>query len=168
MIQVTCTNCNILFYKYKSQQRSKNNFCSHTCAASYNNAKRIQYTLCCTVCSKQLFRNSEQFCSHSCHQYYKHLEYIHNWKLELETGLSGKQVSSHIRRYLFKKYNNSCQKCKWSVVNKYTNRIPLTVHHIDGDYRNTKEENLQLLCPNCHTLTPNFGSRNTNKVSRYQ
>ena len=27
---------------------------------------------------------------------------------------------------------------------------------------NNSEENLQLLCPNCHSLTENFGSRNIN------
>ena len=37
-------------------------------------------------------------------------------------------------------------------------RIPLEIHHIDGDCTNNKMENLQLLCPNCHSLTSNFGS----------
>ena len=27
---------------------------------------------------------------------------------------------------------------------------------------NNSEENLQLLCPNCHSLTENFGARNQN------
>ncbi len=27
---------------------------------------------------------------------------------------------------------------------------------------NNSEDNLQLLCPNCHALTENFGSRNKN------
>ena len=29
--------------------------------------------------------------------------------------------------------------------------------HIDG---NNEESNLQLLCPNCHSLTPTFGALN--------
>ena len=36
------------------------------------------------------------------------------------------------------------------------------MHHIDGDCTNNKMENLQLLCPNCHSLTSNFGSLNKN------
>lgn len=40
------------------------------------------------------------------------------------------------------------------------NPIPLEVHHIDGDKLNNVLENLQLLCPNCHTLTPNWGGKN--------
>jgi hypothetical protein len=26
------------------------------------------------------------------------------------------------------------------------------LHHIDGNYKNTTEENLQIVCPNCHSL----------------
>lgn len=34
--------------------------------------------------------------------------------------------------------------------------INLEVHHIDGDRTNNELDNLQLLCPNCHSYTPNF------------
>jgi len=34
---VCCQQCNKEFYKTPSQIRSKNNFCSHSCAATYNN-----------------------------------------------------------------------------------------------------------------------------------
>ena len=68
----------------------------------------------------------------------------------------------YIRRYLFEKYNNSCQQCGWSKTNIHTELVPLQIHHIDGDCTNNKENNLELLCPNCHALTENFGSRNKN------
>lgn len=35
-------------------------------------------------------------------------------------------------------------------------KIPLQIHHIDGDSENNELENLQLLCPNCHALTENY------------
>jgi predicted HNH restriction endonuclease len=38
-------------------------------------------------------------------------------------------------------------------MNPYSKKIPLEVEHIDGNYMNSKEENLTLLCPNCHSLT---------------
>jgi len=34
--------------------------------------------------------------------------------------------------------------------------IPLELHHIDGNQTNVSLDNLQLLCPNCHTLTDNY------------
>ena len=36
------------------------------------------------------------------------------------------------------------------------------IHHIDGNCLNNDESNLQVLCPNCHAMTENFGSRNKN------
>ncbi len=34
------------------------------------------------------------------------------------------------------------------------------MNHIDGNSENNKEKNLELLCPNCHSLTPNFKGLN--------
>lgn len=34
--------------------------------------------------------------------------------------------------------------------------IPIQVHHINGDHFDNRIENLQLLCPNCHSLTDTF------------
>lgn len=48
-------------------------------------------------------------------------------------------------------------------MNTKTGKIPLEVNHIDGNAKNNIEENLELLCPNCHSLTHNF--RNLNKKS---
>lgn len=35
----------------------------------------------------------------------------------------------------------------------------LQLHHIDGNRENNKEENLALLCPNCHTQTENWAGK---------
>lgn len=61
---------------------------------------------------------------------------------------------------MHEKYSDKCQKCGWHEVNPFTNKIPLQVHHINGDALDNREENLQLLCPNCHSLTDNYGSLN--------
>lgn len=39
------------------------------------------------------------------------------------------------------------------------NPITLEVHHKDGDKLNNNLDNLQLLCPNCHSMTSNWKSR---------
>jgi hypothetical protein len=90
--------------------------------------------------------------------------YIESWKAGKETGMKGSSsISSHIRRYLFDKYGNSCCLCGWNKVNPYTGRVPLEVNHIDGDFRNNKEKNLELICPNCHSLTGTYKSRNNGR-----
>ena len=38
--------------------------------------------------------------------------------------------------------------------------LVLQLDHINGDYRDNRLENLRLLCPNCHSQTETFGSKN--------
>ena len=51
---------------------------------------------------------------------------------------------------------------KWSKTNPYTGNIPLEIDHIDGNYKNNNEDNLILLCPNCHSLTETYKGANLN------
>jgi RNA polymerase subunit RPABC4/transcription elongation factor Spt4 len=37
--------------------------------------------------------------------------------------------------------------------------LALELHHINGDRNDNRVENLQLICPNCHSITPNWGGR---------
>jgi len=117
-------------------------------------------------CGKEFehrYTSNNKFCSIKCQQEYEYVEYIKRWKNGEETGLSGKYgISSHIRRYLFEKYDGKCQICGWNEENPVTHKVPLQIHHIDGDCTNNKEENLQLLCPNHHSLTETFGNLNEN------
>ena len=54
-----------------------------------------------------------------------------------------------------------CEKCR--RIEWEGQRIPLCVHHIDGNHINNQIENLQVLCPNCHAQTDNYCGRNKNK-----
>jgi hypothetical protein len=42
---------------------------------------------------------------------------------------------------------------------------PITLHvdHIDGNWKNNEIKNLRFLCPNCHSQTGTFGSKNKTK-----
>lgn len=116
----------------------------------------------CLNCKKPIERKNK-FCSSYCQKEFEYKEYIGKWKSNLETGLRGDyQISMHIKKYLFRKYNNKCARCGWGETNVYTERIPLEVEHIDGNYKNNKEENLILLCPNCHSLTSTYKGANLN------
>ncbi len=123
-------------------------------------AGKVHY---CLNCGKVLSNRHAKYCSNICQSDYQHKQYINRWKSGEETGLRGEYgISPHIRRYLMDKYSCKCQLCGWGKINPYTNVVPLQIHHIDGNSLNNSESNLQLLCPNCHTLTENFGSRNKN------
>ena len=129
---------------------------------TFNKGKGKKYV--CINCGKEFFDSeskNRKYCSHECQKEYDYKIYINNWKNGYENGVSGLYgISEHIRKYLFEKNNCKCQKCGWGEENEYSHQIPLQIHHIDGDYTNNKEENLQLLCPNCHSLTNTFGRLN--------
>lgn len=38
-------------------------------------------------------------------------------------------------------------------------KIPLDLHHINGDHFDNRLENLIILCPNCHRMTKNWGGK---------
>lgn len=110
----------------------------------------------CQNC-KNTVNNRNKFCSNLCQKDYEYKKFIEKWKFGKISGMRGEyQLSNHIKRYLFNKYSNKCARCGWGEKNKYTNNIPLEIEHIDGDYKNNKEENLILLCPNCHSLTSTY------------
>ena len=37
--------------------------------------------------------------------------------------------------------------------------IVLQIHHLDGNHKNNSVDNLQLLCPNCHTQTDTYSNK---------
>lgn len=114
----------------------------------------------CLFCGKDI-PNRNKYCNNHCQSEYEHQQWINRWKKGEETGIRGKYLTSkHIRRYILEKYNNKCTVCGWSEVNPFTHTIPLEVEHIDGNYMNNKEDNLTLLCPNCHSLTSTYKGAN--------
>ena len=120
--------------------------------------RKIHY---CKNCAKELNERHKTYCDIYCHKVYQYKQYIERWKLGLETGLSGKyQLSNYIHRYMREKYDNKCSRCGWGEVNPYTNKVPLEVEHIDGNYLNNSEDNLDLICPNCHSLTSTYRALN--------
>ena len=117
----------------------------------------------CLNCNKQISKRSK-YCSNKCQKEFQYKTYIQNWKKGKEDGMRGEyQISSYIKTYLFEKYKNKCARCGWGETNLYTNKIPLEIEHIDGNYKNNMEENLILLCPNCHSLTSTYKGANLNK-----
>ena len=57
-------------------------------------------------------------------------------------------------------------KCENCLLTEWLEcKVPLELHHIDGNKINNQLCNLQLLCPNCHTLTENYRGKNQGRNS---
>lgn len=176
---IHCLNCGKEIEVSIGRKKNRKKFCCQSCATIYNNHQRtamngwhkmVEHTNC-IHCGKDIYNKpyGTKYCSAECQVKHEREEYITRWKSCEESGLSGRYgVSARIRNYLFEKYNNKCQICGWGKENPVTHKIPLQIHHIDGDCTNNKEENLQLLCPNCHSLTETFGNLNENSKRIYR
>jgi len=165
-----CLHCNqpIAFDTTSKYTRSKT-FCSSSCFAKHNNVKRKKvtpirkYDKCANPeCSNDVKRKGQKYCSLQCQADSRYHAFVSDWKDGIIVNRS-EQISGYIKKYLLKKFDNSCTECGLSKNNPHTGLSILQVHHIDGDHKNNSEGNLTLLCPNCHSLTENFGARNRGK-----
>lgn len=120
----------------------------------------------CLQCEAQLTKYNSKYCSNLCQSNHNLAEYINKWHQGYVNGSRGvntKNLSGHLIRYVMEKYKTQCARCGWHKVNASTGNVTLEIDHIDGNSENNSESNLILLCPNCHSLTPNY--KNLNKGS---
>ncbi|MBX2867009.1 HNH endonuclease [Candidatus Kaiserbacteria bacterium] len=118
----------------------------------------------CKNCNCPLSKSQRTYCSNKCQADFQYKKYIEKWKRDSRNGGRGvptKNISRHIKRYLVEINGEKCSSCGWRKKHPTTKKVPLEVDHIDGDPENNNLNNLSLLCPNCHALTPSF--RNLNK-----
>lgn len=89
----------------------------------------------CECCGRELKTYQGRFCSGKCQNLTRYKDYIERWKNGEEDGMKGEySVSNHIKHYLFEKNDCKCEICGWGEVNAFTGKVPLEVHHKDGDY----------------------------------
>ena len=77
------------------------------------------------------------------------------------TGNSNK-LKERLIKYGVKKYQ--CENPECGIKEWLNKPIKLQLHHINGNHYDNRLENLVLLCPNCHSQTSNFGSKNSADV----
>ncbi len=68
------------------------------------------------------------------------------------------------RRKILLEQDGKCNKCG---LNKWLGeQLILEIEHKDGNKHNNKRENLEALCPNCHSQTPTWRGRNTKYIDK--
>lgn len=121
--------------------------------------------LYCLNCGEKLTKGEVKYCSIKCQREYENKlavkEIFSGKKSGLKEATSSKpKIRDNLRKYLLEKVNYRCEKCGCNWINPYSGQTILEIHHIDGDRTNNLENNLQVLCPNCHAMTKNYRGLN--------
>lgn len=85
-------------------------------------------------------------------------DFLENFSRDIEENW--KEVSRGLMRlYLLRKSDNMCSRCGFNE-RRSCGSVILEIDHIDGNHQNNDFSNLQVLCPNCHALTPKYRNWN--------
>jgi len=68
------------------------------------------------------------------------------------------RTSPSRKRFLIKERGHRCECC--SLTKWLGKKIPLELHHKDGNKKNNTKKNILLVCPNCHTFTDTYKGKN--------
>ena len=171
-----CLYCGEPFILKRGDSRRK--FCNSSCAASYNNKgvrrnfkgtnkytkdptyqpkhRKQREPLVCKVCGGTTLRKSA-LCSTECKK--KHL--VAGWLAgEIDGGMkSWGQVRTFVREYMLERAEYRCEGTDDRINDRCAETRVLQIDHINGDSTNSRVENLQVLCPTCHALTPTYGNK---------
>lgn len=77
-------------------------------------------------------------------------------------------VKSHVLKQKLIRDGIKEDKCELCGVAMWLNvKLPLELHHIDGNHYNNSFDNLQILCPNCHSIQSGNAGSNVGKYSNF-
>jgi hypothetical protein len=134
----SCIVCEEKIYRRPAEIRRNNGrvFCSTICYG-----KSCQKEIPCLVCGKPILSGlNKKTCSRSCAN--KHREGI---KYKLNSPKDKVKTQGLLKIRLLKIRGNKCERCGFE---KYE---ILQIHHKDKNRSNNKLDNLELICPNCHS-----------------
>lgn len=110
----------------------------------------------CLRCGKTCIN---KYCSRSCYDEVNHNGSVEKWLNHEDKGINKRNnkytPSRPVVRYMKKNYPQ-CQRCGWDKIHPVSGELLLQIHHKDGNHENGYLENLEHLCPNCHSLTKNY------------
>ncbi len=147
---IFCKECDEQF----PYEKRNNKFCDTSCAAKYNNRgvrRHGNVPSDCLNCGQRVASSANKYCNLQCH-----IE--HKWKQQKLIIEEGNGLSGTVKKYLLEANGPKCNRCK--LTEWQDEPIPLDIEHKDGNSDNNSLSNVELLCQNCHALTPTYKARN--------
>ena len=110
----------------------------------------IYQTYDCLYCKETVTKANSRgkYCSTKC-------QHKHNREINVSNGTAKHR---QVKRYIQETTGNKCNKCGISEWNGQ--ELVLEIEHIDGNSDNNSLDNMELLCPNCHSQTSTYKNRN--------
>lgn len=132
-------------------------FCSQSCSAKFNNKARLKNH--CLAC-KTPIQTAAKYCSKACVK--SHKDELREAKI-----IAGEARAPQVKSYLIALHGHRCldPNCAWDFDKRPIN---VELEHKDGNASNNKLENCTLLCPNCHSQTSTYKSKNTGNGRKYR
>jgi Zn finger protein HypA/HybF involved in hydrogenase expression len=119
----------------------------------------------CQRCGQESLNS--KYCSNKCQNAYEKSSLIEDWLNGKDSGLAaGNRLKKSIRDHLLAEAEYKCSSCGWDKINPKSGKTPLEIDHIDGNSDNCVKDNLRVLCPNCHSLTPTYRALNYGRANK--
>jgi len=152
---LTCSHCSENFIPFRWNQK----YCSTSCRIS---AANINTTTLCKSCNCSISKLSRTGYCVDCYTDFLRQSKIEAWLSGKWRGGTDLSLSKIIRPYLIKEANYTCTRpgCGFNTPHPVDGESVLEINHIDGNGENHDPSNLEVICPNCHALTPSYRGRN--------
>lgn len=160
-----CKHCSTII----PYAKRNNLFCNRSCAASYNNRGVVRNGISpkstqCELCGYEFVPtrgSTGKFCSLKCSE-----EKARQVSISRLMNGEVKSLTKFQRLHIISIRGSTCEECGLSPIHPVTGRSTLTIDHIDGKSINNRMDNLKVLCPTCHSLTPTYGILNKGNCTR--
>lgn len=162
-----CPTCENSFSVTSADVRKA--YCSRRCSAIANNIRRGIKSgtgkVRCGFCGADTERKwkTQTFCNAKCKAKFE----LNAWLSGSVSGTGTRQYRFFVKKWLLERANYRCESCGFSR-SRPDGRSILQVDHIDGRWSNNTPQNLRILCPNCHAMTPNWGGANRGKGREFR
>ena len=86
--------------------------------------------------------------------------------LDVLTAQGRETSRAHLRWRLLKDgvFASACAAC--GIMDWQDKPLSLHLHHINGVKNDNRLDNLQMLCPNCHSQTTSYSGRNASRITK--